>query len=152
MKIKNTKNKRYKKVSFEVIFGPVLNISDSELHEIPNVASANELFGFNLIDYNTGFSLWYNMENSSTKWSDIKSVKKEFSDEDGCNWTFWAQKVKVKFMYPNTYKNLCLCVYGSSSVQKTKADKNYEKGKVQFGKTSYYDKNEKSSCHFMKLP
>lgn len=159
-KIKNSKKKGYKELTFTLTFTRKLNMTEKQVHSLVNsnefkktsVVMGGEFF--TIVDYNTGKDLVKKNKQKVTvektdNWT--YSNPKTCRDKDGCYVSLSNAKVKVKVTYPKNYKGLCVGVGGHTSLKETKNDKKFWNGTAAFGKTAYYSKTDKSVAHFMRV-
>ncbi|MDE5782443.1 MAG: hypothetical protein K2I03_13360 [Lachnospiraceae bacterium] len=158
-KIKNSKIKGYKELTFTVKFTCIPKLNGTQVHKCANSKESkkyNTVGGnscYAIVDYNTGKSLMANNNMDiyvqSSSW--VYSPKKYYYDSHGCWVSTRSYTRSVKVTYPKNYKGLCIGVCGSTAIKDTKNDDAFWNGKVAFGKTSYYDKKDKSVAHFMRV-
>lgn len=110
-------------------------------------------FYYTVVDYKTGKSLEGDNDKDVTVtdngWKHLKYNKKKGTDGA---WISFASKttVKVKIIYPEDYKGLCIGVGGYTTVD-TNVD-SYWAGNKKFSKTTkLYSKKDKSYAHFKRV-
>lgn len=157
-KIKNSKKKGYKELTFTVKYTCQWNMKPSEVHKMAQVEGAEGALGggnyYAVVDYNTGKDLEVKNKQKVTveQIGDWKySTPKYYYDNDGCWVRLSNVSVKVKVTYPKTYKGLCIGVGGRTTVKNTKNNTKFWEGKVAFKKTTYYSTKDKSVAHFMRV-
>lgn len=158
-KIKNSKIKGYKELTFTVKFSYIPKMSGTQVHkcvtsrEFSKYNTIGADFCYAIVDYNTGKSLMANNNKDvyvqSSTW--VSSPKKYYYDSHGCWVSTLSYTRSVKVTYPKNYKGLCIGVCGSTTLKSTKKNDAFWDGKTTFGKTSYYDKKDKSVAHFMRV-
>lgn len=155
-KIKNSKKKGYKELTFTVKWTRQWKLKNNEIHKMAYSNIDTSIGGesyYAVVDYNTGKSL----EKKNKQKVTVKQIGKPkyqakyYYDKDGCY--VWISNItkKVKVTYPKNYKGLCIGVGGSTSLKNTKNDTKFWNGKVAFKKTSYYSSKDKSVAHFMRV-
>ncbi len=161
VKIKNSSKKGYKELTFTVKFTLKWNMKAEEVHKLVNSDYARSHKGalggyrwYTVVDYDTGTNLEgknsCNVTVSRTQnWKYSKA--KKYRDSDGCEAYIKDASIKVKVIYPSSYKGLCIGVGGSTKLGGGKNDAKYWKGSVPFGKTSYVSKKDKAVAHFMRV-
>lgn len=158
-KIKNSKIKGYKELTFTVKFSHIPKLSGQQVHkcaysrEFDKYNTIGGDFCYAILDYNTGKYLTAN-NNSDVyiqggKW--ITSAKKYYYDSHGCWVRSYSYTKSVKVTYPKNYKGLCIGICGNTVLKDTKNDDAFWNGKAAFGKTTFYDKKDKSVAHFMRV-
>lgn len=160
VKVRDSSKKGYKEMTFTVKYTMKWNMKADEVHAAVNSAyfKKNKSLGgyrwYTVVDYDTGANLEGKNKHDVTvtrtqNWK--YSSAKKYYDKDGC----WAEignaSIKVKIVYPASYKGLCIGVGGSTKLGGTKDDAKYWKGSVPFGKTSYFSKKDKTVAHFMRV-
>ncbi len=157
-KIKNSKKKGYKELTFTVKFTRQWNMGKKQVHKLANSpeAKADKMGGtyfWALVDYDSGKCLAGKNKKKvvaeSGDW--VYSTPKYYRDDDGCWGSLVNSSKKVKVTYPKDYKGLCLGIGGSADLVQTANDKKFFERKAAFGKTSYYSKEDKSVAHFMRV-
>lgn len=159
-KVKNSKINGYKELTFTVKFLRTQKMSGQQVHnclyskEYDKYKTIGGDACYAIVDYNTGKSLSvYNnkmdVSVESSKW--VYSRKKYFRDSHGCWISSSDSTKKVKVTYPKNYKGLCIGLCGSTTVKDSKKNNAFWNGKATFGKTTYYDKKDKSVAHFMRV-
>ena len=155
-KVKNSKKKGYKELSFTLKFTRQWNVTPAQVHKIVNSGSTNIGAGhwIAVLDYNTGKDLEMknNKQKVTVKSSGFKNSKpKYYKDKHGCAISLENATITVKITYPKKYKGLCIGVGGNTSLGQTKNDIGFWNGKLPFSKTSFYSKKDKSVAHFMRI-
>lgn len=159
-KIKNSKFKGYKELTFTVKFLRISKISGQQIHKCVNSKEFKKYHTigndacYAIVDYNTGKSLSaYNngmdVYVESEKW--VNSHKKYHYDSHGCWISSCDSTRKIKITYPKNYKGLCIGICGNTVLKDSKNDNTFWNGKTAFGNTTYYDKKDKSVAHFMRV-
>lgn len=161
VKIKNSSKKGYKELTFTVKFTLKWDMKANEVHKLVNSDYARSHKGalggyrwYTVTDYDTGANLegknsYHVTVTRPQNWKYSKA--KKYRDSDGCEAYIKDASIKVKVIYPSTYKGLCIGVGGSTKLGGSKNDAKYWKGSVPFGKTSYFSKKDKSVAHFMRV-
>lgn len=158
-KIKNSKIKGYKELTFTLKFSCIPKMSGTLVHkcvysrEFSKYNTIGADFCYAIVDYNTGKSLTANNNMDvyvqSGTW--VYSPKKYYYDSHGCWVSTRSYTRTVKVTYPKNYKGLCIGVCGNTVLKDTAKDNAFWNGKTTFGKTTYYDKKDKSVAHFMRV-
>lgn len=158
-KIKNSKINGYKELTFTLKFSYIPKMSGTQVHKCVNSREFSKYnsiggdFCYAIVDYNTGKSLTANKNMDvyvqSSTW--VYSPKKYYYDSHGCWIGTCSYSKTIKVTYPKNYKGLCIGVCGNTVLKDTKKDDTFWDGKTAFGKTTYYDKKDKSVAHFMRV-
>lgn len=157
-KMKNSKKKGYKELTFTLNFTSKWNMTAEQVHNLiksNEFKKTNNVGGYHyfaVVDYNTGKNLEKkNKQKVTVERNWINSKPTTYKDRDGCYVNLVNARVKVKVIYPRTYKGLCIGTGGSTSINDTKNDTKFWNGKAAFGKTTFYSKKDKSVAHFMRV-
>lgn len=161
-KIKNSKKKGYKELTFTLSFSRQWNVKASEVHKIANSDYCQKTgqIGagcyYAIVDYNTGKTLEKENKYNVTVEKELKSQTPKYYycyHQDGYyEWVCISNgSMEIKVTYPKNYKGLCIGIGGKTTLAETKNDTKFWNGKVPFGKTTYYSKKDKSIAHFMRV-
>lgn len=104
------------------------------------------------IDYNTGLSLdGENDKDVTTTYSDWKYSKWKKIKGTGQSWISYAKKatIKVKIVYPETYKDLAIGVGGHATFKG--APDSFWEGEKKFTKVKAFKYKDKKYAHFMRI-
>lgn len=155
-KVKDASLKGYRQMSCKLTFSRKWKVSSDEIHAMVNsgYCKKNKSIGgrvfWAICDYNTGKCIKTSSNKISIESSGFQYAgKKTYKDSHGCYVTITDVSTKLTVVYPKNEKDLCLGVGGSTNL--TKDNSKFFKGDTAFGKTSYYDKNNKKLSHFMKI-
>ncbi|MBQ9632961.1 MAG: hypothetical protein IJV04_08645 [Lachnospiraceae bacterium] len=155
---RKAKKKGYRELSCVLDFASNFSLSPIEVDAI----TATE---YSKLNNNSGAHMWYAVVDGDTG-LDLESDKKNkvkvtvktkqldyryntFYASDMETWQnavfFWSTQVTIT--YPSDYKDLCVGFGGGNvlSGELTKADANFWKGKLPFGKTTFYTKGKANS-------
>lgn len=156
-KIKNSKKKGYKELTFTVKTKVQWKVKPSEVEKILKNMEDGEIGGgffCAIVDYNTGKCLEIKNKHKVTVESEglNYSEPQYYYDRDGEDGIYLNDaSAKIKVTYPKNYKGLCIGVGGRTSVTATKNNTKFWNGKAAFGKTSFYSKKDKAVAHFMRV-
>ncbi len=157
-KIKNSKKKGYKELTFTVKFTRQWNMSKNQVHKMTNspefpIYKVGGKCFWALVDYDSGKCLaGKNKKKVVAEAGDwVYSTPKYYRDDHGCWVSFANSSVKVKVTYPKDYKGLCIGIGGYTDLVFSDKDNKFFKGEGVFGETGYYSKKDKSVAHFMRV-
>lgn len=174
-KVKDAKKKGYKECTFTLTFNRKISPTKKQVNDMYWIDyDGNAGFGggfyYTVADYKTGKSLEGKNDKkvkvSDSGWKYSNKVIK--SSADGFKIDYYKKaSVKVKIVYPKTYKNLAIGVggynfapyqfteysgTGAAGGVKTYSFKKYFNGKKAFSKeTKLYSKKDKLFAHFMRV-
>ncbi len=157
-KIRNSKKKGYKELTFIVEFTGQWNMSKKQVHKTVNspefqaIGEIGGRFYYTVLDYGSGKCLEKKNKNVTVIAAPrVYPTRKYYRDDDGCWVSLSNSSMIVEVTYPKNYKGLCIGIGGSTELVQTAKDKKFFEGKAVFGKTSYYSKKDKSVAHFMRV-
>lgn len=149
LKVTKANKEGYKKLTCTITTDSQ-KLTASEVHKIAHAGNFTAALYYAVVDYDTGYSLETKNKFGVTVKAKDKSKTKTFRDKDGC----WVSppdvSCKLTITYPEDYKGLCIGFGGYSTLNDTKANQKFWKGKKPFGATTYYTKN-KTNNHFMRV-
>lgn len=149
-----------KKLTFTMKYDQRWHVTKSQVHAMANSSLSRSkgrfggLSGFWIVDYHTGINLetennGHGVTVTSTDTSILKT--KTYKDQHGCYIKLSSESLNVTVIYPSGYTGLTIGVTGSRKTKTTTGDQQFIAGKKPFGKTSFYDKNNKKIAHFMRV-
>ena len=152
-KVVKSKTPGYKECTFTLTFNMKVKPTDKQIRKMAVRGGNFTEFGFCVVDYNTGMTLGTdNDKDVKTTWKWKYSKYKKHKAGNGA-WIRYAQKnqVKVKIVYPESYKDLVIGVVGISKANFKSANDHWD-GKIPFSKaTALYSKKDKAFAHFMRV-
>ena len=147
----------YKQCTFTLTFNRKVRASRKQVNKMQAYYEKNDTFGgsfyYTVVDYNTGRSLEgendkdVTVSDSGWKYSKWKTLK-----GTGGKWVSYAKKarVKVKIVYPETYKDLAIGVGGYATVKG--APDAYWEGEKEFSKVKAFKyRKDKKYAHFKRV-
>lgn len=152
-KIVKSKREGYKRLTFDIKWYRTYSITSDEVKTHRYKITGGNLY-LTVIDYNSGLCLEEKNDKGVKIWPakgiDFVEPKVFFHDEGW--WIIRNATATVVVEYPETYKDLCLCVGGTLTIEKTKNDDAFWEGKIPIGKSdSYYSKKNNKICHCIRI-
>lgn len=152
-KIAKSKLEGYKRLTFDIKWYITYSITNDEVEKHWYEITGGGFY-YAVVDYNSGLCLEGKNDKGVKTWAakgiDFVEPKVFFHDEGW--WIIRNATATVVVEYPETYKDLCLCVGGYSSVEGTKNDEAFWAGKIPIGKSALiYSKKNKKLCHCRRI-
>ena len=151
--IGKSKREGYKRLTITLKWYRTFSLTNEEIKNYwRNIEGGG--FYYAIVDYNTGLSLMNKNDKGVKTWRskgfDYIEPKVFFHDEGW--WIIRNAEATVIVEYPETNKDLCLCVGGILGTDNTKNNDTFWEGKIPIGKSdSYYSKRNKKLCHCMRI-
>ncbi len=152
-KVKNSKKKGYKELTFTVYYTRQWNISKNQVHKVANAGGDPQMdmgYYYAILDYDTGKLVSRSRKNVTVCETGKTFWRTEgYHDDHGCSVSIGNVSVNVKVTYPKNYKGLCIGIGGFTTLKG--ADKMFVFGRKAFGETNMYSRKDKSVAHFMRI-